>query len=163
MFQYENEIAELRRHLNESQVRLRRKEDELTKVSMSYEHSTSSYKKKLSEAEKRQKKQKKEKDEQMKSIITRLMNVEGELRKEQNDMQEVIEAKQRIIEVQEKRIKSLDSANRRLVAALTQLRNKYAGRNGTVAQNKAVNGPSERKIAKDQCGEKGDGTDPSNV
>ena len=75
------------------------------------------------------------------------MNVEGELRKEQNDMQTVIDGKQRIIEVQEKRIKSLDSANRRLVGALAQVRNKYGGRNGTVTQSKATNGPKEEKLA----------------
>ena len=90
------------------------------------------HKKKLADTEARLRKQKKEKDEQMKSIISRLMNVEGELRKEQAEMQEVIEAKQHIIEVQEKRVKSLDTANRRLVAALTQLRNKYGSRNGTI-------------------------------
>ena len=90
------------------------------------------------------------------------MNVEGELRKEQNDMQEVVQAKQRIIEVQEKRIKSLDSANRRLVAALTQVRNKYAGRNGTVAQNKTVNGPAEQKKPKN-TNDKDEGNNTENV
>lgn len=90
------------------------------------------------------------------------MNVEGELRKEQNDMQEVIDAKQRVIDVQERRIKSLDTANRRLVGALTQVRNKYAGRNGTVSQSKTANGPAEQKMPKDSGG-KGEGNDEENV
>ena len=142
---------------------MRRKDEELTKVSLSYGQSAALYKKKLSEAEMRLKKQKKEQNEQMKSIITRLMKVEGELGKEQSDMQEVVEAKQRIIEVQEKRIKSLDSANRRLVSALTQLRNKYAGRNGTVAQSRTMNGPSEQKVPKDERSGQDDRKDPDNV
>jgi len=161
--EYELEIAELKRQLSQSQVKLRRKDEELTKVSLSYGQSAASYKKKLSEAEMKLKKQKKEQNEQMKSIITRLMKVEGELGKEQSDMQEVVEAKQRIIEVQEKRIKSLDSANRRLVSALTQLRNKYTGRNGTVAQNRPMNGPSEQKLPKDKRGERNDRMDPGSV
>eukprot|EP00795_Rhopilema_esculentum_P010560 gene10562-19293_t len=130
--EYEIENASLRRQLLECQVKLRLKGEELAKFANSYEQRMAAHKKKLADTEARLRKQKKEKDEQMKSIISRLMNVEGELRKEQAEMQEVIEAKQHIIEVQEKRIKSLDTANRRLVAALTQLRNKYGSRNGTI-------------------------------
>ena len=66
--------------------------------------------------------QREEKDQQMKKVIDRLMFVESELRKEQQEMQEVVKAKQRIVEIQERRIKSLDAANARLLSALNNLR-----------------------------------------
>ena len=50
------------------------------------------------------------------------MSVEAELRKEQKEMQEVIQAKQVIIEAQERRIKSVDANNAKLIATLNQIR-----------------------------------------
>lgn len=41
-------------------------------------------------------------------------------------MQAVIDAKQKIIDAQEKRIVSLDSANTRLMSALTQVKERYS-------------------------------------
>lgn len=48
------------------------------------------------------------------------MAVEEELKKDHAEMQAVIDAKQKIIDAQEKQIVSLDSANTRLMSALTQ-------------------------------------------
>lgn len=62
----------------------------------------------------------------MKSIISRLMAVEEELKKDHAEMQAVIDAKQKIIDAQEKRIVSLDSANTRLMSALTQVKERYS-------------------------------------
>lgn len=68
-------------------------------------------------------------DEQMKSIITRLITVEDELRKEKHEMQremaQVIAAKQQMIDERESKILNLDATNQRLLSALSQLREKY--------------------------------------
>ncbi|OQR68241.1 disabled2-interacting protein-like [Tropilaelaps mercedesae] len=68
-------------------------------------------------------------DEQMKSIITRLITVEDELRKEKHEMQremaQVIAAKQQMIDERESKILNLDATNQRLLNALSQLREKY--------------------------------------
>lgn len=77
-----------------------------------------------------------EKDKEMKELLDRLVSVESELRKEQKEMQEVIQAKQVIIEAQERRIKSVDSNNERLIATLNQIR---GSRNNN---NKVLNYPS---------------------
>lgn len=61
----------------------------------------------------------------MKSIITRLITVEDELRKEQREMAQVIAAKQQIIDERETKILNLDATNQRLLGALSQLREKY--------------------------------------
>lgn len=58
-------------------------------------------------------------------LIERLIGVEEELRKEQQEMQSIVIAKQQVIEAQERRIQSLDNANARLLAALTQLKDRY--------------------------------------
>lgn len=58
----------------------------------------------------------------MKELLDRLVSVESEFRKEQKEMQEVIQAKQVIIEAQERRIKSADSSNAKLIATLNQIR-----------------------------------------
>ena len=52
----------------------------------------------------------------------RLITVEGELRKEQVELQTVVSEKQKIIDVQEQRIHALDAANNRLLSALGQLK-----------------------------------------
>eukprot|EP00794_Sanderia_malayensis_P015996 gene15996-17607_t len=118
--QHEGEIKELKRLLREARFQLQSKNMELTRCISSYEQNISSGKRKLEEAERKLQIQKKDKEEQMKSIISRLTNVESELRREQVEMQDIVQAKQKIIEVQERRIKSLDAANKRLVSALNQ-------------------------------------------
>ena len=81
-----------------------------------------SFKERLAVSEDKLQKLRQEKDEQMKELLDRLVGVESELRKEQQEMQEVIHAKQVIIEAQERRIKSLDSNNAKLIATLNQIR-----------------------------------------
>ncbi|KAJ3604893.1 hypothetical protein NHX12_026944 [Muraenolepis orangiensis] len=75
--------------------------------------------------------------QKMKGIISRLMSVEEELKKDHSDMQAVVDSKQKIIDAQEKRIASLDAANARLMSALTQLKERYSmqTRNGLSPTN----------------------------
>lgn len=56
------------------------------------------------------------------TMFYRLMNVEDELRHDQEEMQSVVKQKQKVIEAQERRIKTLDNANAKLMSALHQLR-----------------------------------------
>ncbi|XP_061715396.1 ras GTPase-activating protein raskol isoform X2 [Cydia pomonella] len=60
-------------------------------------------------------------DTKMKAIITRLISVEDELRREQRKMAAALSHKQRVIEAQEHRIAALDEANTRLLSALVHL------------------------------------------
>lgn len=73
----------------------------------------------------------------MKGIISRLMSVEEELKKDHAEMQAAVDSKQKIIDAQEKRIASLDAANARLMSALTQLKERYSmqTRNGISPTN----------------------------
>lgn len=61
------------------------------------------------------------------------MTIEEELRKEQSEMQKVVQEKQKVIEVQEQRLRTLDSANAKLLHALADLKehasNSSAGSN----------------------------------
>ncbi|XP_071443559.1 ras GTPase-activating protein raskol isoform X2 [Hetaerina americana] len=66
-------------------------------------------------------------DQHMRGIISRLVCVEEELRKEQRKTAEALVRKQRVIEAQELKIRALDSANNRLLAALTHLRDRHNG------------------------------------
>ncbi|KAK1876169.1 Disabled like 2-interacting protein [Dissostichus eleginoides] len=96
------------------------------------------YQVRLEDTESRLRRLQDDKDLQMNSIISRLMAVEEELKKDHSDMQAVVDSKQKIIEAQEKRISSLDAANSRLMAALTQLKERYAvtsQRNGLSPSN----------------------------
>ncbi|XP_018494269.1 disabled homolog 2-interacting protein [Galendromus occidentalis] len=95
--------------------------EKLTQAEMKLE----AQKRRAEEGEERLRRQKEEKDEQMKSIITRLITVEDELRKEQREMAQVIAAKQQIIDERETKILNLDATNQRLLGALSQLREKY--------------------------------------
>ncbi|XP_070107131.1 disabled homolog 2-interacting protein isoform X18 [Equus przewalskii] len=80
------------------------------------------YQARLEEGEERLRRQQEDKDIQMKGIISRLMSVEEELKKDHAEMQAAVDSKQKIIDAQEKRIASLDAANARLMSALTQLK-----------------------------------------
>ncbi|XP_026728635.1 probable Ras GTPase-activating protein isoform X2 [Trichoplusia ni] len=60
-------------------------------------------------------------DAKMKAIISRLICVEEELRREQRKMAAALSHKQRVIEAQEHRIAALDEANTRLLSALVNL------------------------------------------
>ncbi|XP_043941196.1 ras GTPase-activating protein nGAP isoform X2 [Protopterus annectens] len=134
---YEQEIAKLKERLKVSSRRLEEYERRLLAQEQQMQKLLMEYKVRLEDSEERLRRQQEEKDSQMKSIISRLMAVEEELKKDHAEMQSVIDAKQKIIEAQEKRILSLDSANSRLMNALTQVKERYSmqTRNGISPTN----------------------------
>nr|XP_060613563.1 disabled homolog 2-interacting protein isoform X3 [Anolis sagrei ordinatus] len=95
------------------------------------------YQARLEESEERLRRQQEDKEIQMKGIISRLMSVEEELKKDHAEMQAAVDSKQKIIDAQEKRIATLDAANARLMSALTQLKERYSTqtRNGISPTN----------------------------
>ncbi|XP_060088475.1 ras GTPase-activating protein nGAP isoform X8 [Heteronotia binoei] len=129
---YEQEIANLKNRLTVSSRRLEEYEQRLLAQEEQMKQLLTAYKARLEDSEERLRRQQEEKDAQMKSIISRLMAVEAELKKDHEKMQDVIETKQKIIDAQEKRILSLESANTRLMNALTQVKDHYSmqARNG---------------------------------
>ncbi|XP_058490808.1 ras GTPase-activating protein nGAP isoform X2 [Solea solea] len=122
---YELEISRLKERLRVSGCRLEEYERRLLVQEQQMQKLLLDYKNRLDESEERLRRQQEEKEDQMKSIISRLMAVEAELKRDHAEMQSVIEAKQKIIDAQEKRIGSLDAANSRLMAALTQVKERY--------------------------------------
>ncbi|XP_055695811.1 ras GTPase-activating protein raskol isoform X2 [Lutzomyia longipalpis] len=64
-------------------------------------------------------------DSKMRSIISRLIAMEEELRREQLKMSLALSHKQRVIEAQGQQIAALDAANNRLLSALSSLRQRY--------------------------------------
>ncbi|XP_041974028.1 ras GTPase-activating protein raskol isoform X3 [Aricia agestis] len=68
-------------------------------------------------------------DAKMKAIISRLICVEEELRREQRKMAAALSHKQRVIEAQEHRIAALDEANTRLLSALVHLQQRAPAHN----------------------------------
>ncbi|KAM4720335.1 DAB2 interacting protein b isoform 6-T7 [Anableps anableps] len=134
---YQQEIAVLQeklrasvQKLEEYEARLKGQDEQAQKVLLEYQA-------RLEESEDRLRRQQDDKDLQMKSIISRLMSVEEELKKDHSDMQAVVDSKQKIIDAQEKRIASLDAANARLMSALSQLKERYSmqTRNGISPTN----------------------------
>lgn len=123
---YELEISRLKERLRVSGRRLEEYERRLLAQEQQMQKLLLEYKSRLEDSEERLRRQQEEKDSQMKSIICRLMAVEEELKRDHAEMQAVIEAKQKIIDAQEKRIGSLDAANSRLMAALTQVKERYS-------------------------------------
>ncbi|XP_028284200.1 ras GTPase-activating protein nGAP isoform X2 [Parambassis ranga] len=135
---YELEISRLKERLRVSGRRLEEYERRLLAQEQQMQKLLLEYKNRLEDSEERLRRQQEEKDGQMKSIICRLMAVEEELKRDHAEMQAVIEAKQKIIDAQEKRIGSLDVANSRLMAALTQVKERYSAvnlRNGLSPTN----------------------------
>ncbi|XP_076343092.1 uncharacterized protein LOC143243175 isoform X3 [Tachypleus tridentatus] len=130
--EYEKEIENLKYLITELQSKLNQAEEKLFHREFSTEQVMANWHAKLEAGEERFKKQQEEKDQQMKNIITRLIAVEDQLRREQQEMQGLIVIKQKVIEAQERKIHSLDSANVRLVKALSQLKERYKllGQNG---------------------------------
>lgn len=110
------------RRLEEYERRLLAQEQQMQKLLLEYKH-------RLEDSEERLRRQQEDKDSQMKNIMCRLMAVEEELKRDHTEMQAVIEAKQKVIDAQEKRIGSLDAANSRLMAALTQVKERYSAAN----------------------------------
>uniref|UniRef100_A0A674NXE3 RAS protein activator like 2 n=1 Tax=Takifugu rubripes TaxID=31033 RepID=A0A674NXE3_TAKRU len=123
---YESEIVRLKERLHSSGRRLQEYERRLLAQEQHMQKLLQEYERRLEDSEERLRRQQEEKDGQMKSIICRLMAVEEELKRDHAEMQLVIEAKEKIIDAQERRIGSLDAANSRLMAALTQVKERYS-------------------------------------
>nr|XP_043882431.1 disabled homolog 2-interacting protein-like isoform X2 [Solea senegalensis] len=135
---YQQEIALLQEKLRVAALRQDECEARLMVQDQQNQRMLQEYQARLEDTESRLRRLQDDKDLQMNSIISRLMAVEEELKKDHSDMQAVVDSKQKIIEAQEKRIASLDAANTRLMAALTQLKERYAvtsQRNGLSPSN----------------------------
>ncbi|XP_035496592.2 disabled homolog 2-interacting protein isoform X2 [Scophthalmus maximus] len=135
---YQQEIALLQEKLRVAALRQDECEARLMVQDQQNQRILQEYQARLEDTESRLRRLQDDKDLQMNSIISRLMAVEEELKKDHSDMQAVVDSKQKIIEAQEKRIASLDAANSRLMAALTQLKERYAvtsQRNGLSPSN----------------------------
>ncbi|KAL7392459.1 hypothetical protein ABVT39_025148 [Epinephelus coioides] len=135
---YQQEIALLQEKLRVAALRQDECEARLLVQDQQNQRMLQEYQVRLEDTESRLRRLQDDKDLQMNSIISRLMAVEEELKKDHSDMQAVVDSKQKIIEAQEKRIASLDAANSRLMAALTQLKERYAvtsQRNGLSPSN----------------------------
>ncbi|XP_029848549.3 ras GTPase-activating protein raskol isoform X1 [Ixodes scapularis] len=117
--EYEHEVAQLKKLMGQLQRKLSLAETQLQQQLGADGWASGA----AGEGDQQQRRQ--EKDLQMKSIITRLITVEDELRREQREMQGMIRAKQQLIDAQERKIQTLDAANQRLLGALAQLRQHY--------------------------------------
>ncbi|CAF0849147.1 unnamed protein product [Brachionus calyciflorus] len=100
------------------------------------------------------KQQQQENEKQMRNVINRLIKVEEELRKEQNEMHKLLKAKQEMIEIQKKRIeylsnRSLNGPN--LVNKSTQHPNSQSN-NNLLQNNSSYNiyQPKLRQISRNQ-------------
>jgi len=133
--EYEKELSDLREELLETKRTLASTHEQLILQESSTHKLVASFKERLAESENSLQQLRQEKDREMKELLDRLVSVESELRKEQKEMQEVIHAKQVIIEAQERRIKSVDSNNAKLIATLNQVR-------GSRTNSKVLNYPS---------------------
>ncbi|XP_047238224.1 disabled homolog 2-interacting protein-like isoform X3 [Girardinichthys multiradiatus] len=135
---YQQEIALLQEKLRVAALRQEECEARLMVQDQQNQRMLQEYQVRLEDTESRLRRLQDDKDLQMNSIISRLMAVEEELKKDHSDMQAVVDQKQKVIETQEKRIASLDAANTRLMAALTQLKERYgvtSQRNGLSPSN----------------------------
>ncbi|XP_076867302.1 DAB2 interacting protein b isoform X3 [Brachyhypopomus gauderio] len=134
---YQAEVALLQEKLRVCLLKLEECEARLQGHDEQAHKNLLEYQARLEEAEECLRRQQDDKDLQMKSIISRLMSVEEELKKDHADMQAIVDSKQKIIDAQEKRIASLDAANARLMSALSQLKERYSlqTRNGISPTN----------------------------
>ncbi|KAL6115049.1 uncharacterized protein ACO6RY_05676 [Pungitius sinensis] len=135
---YQQEIALLQEKLRVAAMRQDECEARLLVQDQQNQRMLQEYQVRLEDTESRLRRLQDDKDLQMNSIISRLMAVEEELKKDHSDMQAVVDSKQKIIDAQEKRISTLDAANSRLMAAVTQLKERFAvtsQRNGLSPSN----------------------------
>ncbi|XP_077335301.1 disabled homolog 2-interacting protein isoform X6 [Lithobates pipiens] len=119
---YQQEIMVLQDKLRLSNKKLEEYENRCKSQDEQTQKILLEYQARLEESEERLHRQQDDKEMQMKGIISRLMSVEEELKKDHAEMQAAVDSKQKIIDAQEKRIASLDAANARLMSALTQLK-----------------------------------------
>ncbi|XP_061624971.1 disabled homolog 2-interacting protein isoform X4 [Phyllopteryx taeniolatus] len=135
---YQQDIALLQEKLRVAALRQEECEAHLLVQDQQNQRLLQEYQARLEDTESRLRRLQDDKDLQMNSIISRLMAVEEELKKDHSEMQAVVDSKQKIIEAQEKRIANLDATNTRLMAALAQLKERYgvtSQRNGLSPSN----------------------------
>ncbi|XP_077580300.1 ras GTPase-activating protein nGAP isoform X1 [Stigmatopora nigra] len=123
--QHEAEVCHLRDLLRASCRRLEEYERRLRAQEVSIGNMRSDYTARLDASEERRRRERQHKQQQIDDILCRLLVVEEELKRDHAEMQAVIESKQEIIDAQEQRIVSLDATNARLLAALTQVKERY--------------------------------------
>ncbi|KAM4774133.1 ras GTPase-activating protein nGAP-like isoform 2-T2 [Cyanocitta cristata] len=99
--QYEQETAKLKERLRVSSRRLEEYERWLLVQEQQMQKLLQDYKSQLEDSVDRLCRQQEEKDSQMKSVISRLVAVEEELKKDHAEMQALIDAKQKIIDAQD--------------------------------------------------------------
>ncbi|XP_068105131.1 disabled homolog 2-interacting protein isoform X6 [Hyperolius riggenbachi] len=135
--QYQQEIMVLQDKLRLSNKKLEEYENRCKNQDEQTQKILLEYQARLEDSDERLRRQQEDKEMQMKGIISRLMSVEEELKKDHAEMQAAVDSKQKIIDAQEKRIASLDAANARLMSALTQLKERYSmqTRNGISPTN----------------------------
>lgn len=123
---FQNEdVSYWKKRLRDSEASAKRAKEELHTKTKHFEETVIHLKEKLVDADNKMKRQRAETDTQMKSVINRLLNVESELRNEHTEMEAVIVGKQKLVDIQERRIKSLEASNARLMDALSHLKEKY--------------------------------------
>ncbi|KAK3730027.1 hypothetical protein QZH41_009531, partial [Actinostola sp. cb2023] len=120
----ENNNQGLVRELEDTKRTLASTHEQLILQESSTHNLVASFKERLAETEENLKKLRNDRESEVKDLLDRLVSVENELAKEREDMQEMLQAKQLIINAQEKRIKSLDSTNARLVTTLNQMKSR---------------------------------------
>ncbi|XP_061549310.1 disabled homolog 2-interacting protein isoform X2 [Phycodurus eques] len=126
---YKQEVCHLKDLLRASCRRLEEYERRLLAQEVNIGHMHAEYKTRLDASEERRRRERHGKQQQIDDILSRLLAVEGELKREHAEMQAVIESKQEVIDAQEQRISCLDATNARLMAALTQVKDRCGSAN----------------------------------
>lgn len=137
MEEYELQIASLKQELDRVSSQLAETQLKLEEEGKRAEEAMEEMRSKLQEGEEQLQTQREEKDEkerQIRDIIDRLMSVEDDLKRGQEEMQAIVSAKQKVIDAQERRIESLDAANVQLMSALEQLKERYKVKRRTKSQ-----------------------------
>lgn len=84
------------------------------------------WKKRMNDCEAHLQRQVDEKEQQLKNIISRLLSVEEDVRKEQAELKAIVKAKEKVIEMQDKRIRTLESINAKTISVLNDFRARYS-------------------------------------
>ncbi|XP_032231621.2 ras GTPase-activating protein nGAP isoform X3 [Nematostella vectensis] len=113
---------ELRRELAETKRVLASTHEQLILQESTTHKLVASFKERLAESEQNLRRVREEKEREVAELMEKLVRVENELARERRDMQGVTQAKQRIIDAQERRIRTLDASNARLVTTLNKMK-----------------------------------------
>ncbi|RDD44424.1 Disabled-like protein 2-interacting protein [Trichoplax sp. H2] len=84
------------------------------------------WKKRMNDCEAHLQRQVEEKELQLKNIISRLLSVEEDVRKEQAELKAIVKAKEKVIEMQDKRIRTLENINAKTISVLNDFRARYS-------------------------------------